>query len=311
MTIKSAVNSEILLETGTNEMELLTVFVGEQAFGMNVAKVQSIQQYDAQKITPLPESPAGVDGMYLYRNQTVPLLNLAQLLEIDARNTSDREIIVVTEFNNSVNSFKVQGVKRIYRMSWKEFVPMDAVLETNAFFTGSVHVEDTQILVMDLEHILASIFPDQIIEDVSEEVILQQEKIPRDQIEILFAEDSPLMRKSVVKSLKKAGFDHITDFINGELAFSHIRANYQSPTPEQLRRTVLITDIEMPKMDGLTLCRQIKQDAVLKDVYVVMFSSLINKQMIDKCKKVKADNYITKPETSELIKMLDKRCLPD
>ncbi|MCG8685152.1 MAG: chemotaxis protein [Desulfobacterales bacterium] len=313
MTIKSPTKPGILLETGTNEMELLTVFVGGQAFGMNVAKVQSIQQHDEQKVTPLPESPPGIAGMYLYRDQTVPLLDLAQILGIDPGPASDREreIVVVTEFNNSVNSFKVQGVKRIYRMSWKEFVPMDAMLETNAYFTGSVQVEDTQILVLDLEHILASIFPDLIIEEVSEDVISQQEEIPRDQIEILFAEDSPLMRKSVVASLKKAGFSHITDFINGELAFSHIRANYQNPTPEELRRTVLITDIEMPKMDGLSLCRQIKQNPVLKNLYVVMFSSLINKQMIAKCQKVHADNYVTKPETSELIKMLDKRCRPD
>jgi len=311
MTIQATANSGILLESGTNEMELLTVFVGDQAFGMNVAKVQSIQQYDSEKVTPLPESPPGISGMYLYRDQTIPLLDLAEILDIRPSREDDREIIVVTEFNNAINSFKVQGVKRIYRMSWQEFVPMDVMLESNAYFTGSVHVEETQILVLDLEHILASIFPNLIIEDVSEEIILQQENIPRDKIHILFAEDSPLMRKSVVASLKKAGFIHIDDFINGELAFSHIRTHFQNPTPEEVRRTVLITDIEMPKMDGLTLCRKVKKDPQLKDLYVVMFSSLINKQMMAKCTKVNADSYISKPETTELIKMLDKRCRPD
>ena len=307
----TAVNSGILLESGTNEMELLTVFVGEQAFGMNVAKVQSIQQYDSERVTPLPDSPPGVAGMYLYRDKTVPLMDLSRILDIDADQDGDREIIVVTEFNNTVNSFKVQGVKRIYRMSWQEFVPMDAMLEGNACFTGSVHVEDTQILVLDLEHILASIFPDMILEEVADDVILQKESIPRDQIEILFAEDSPLMRKSVVKSLKNAGFLHIDDFINGEDALAFLRMNYQNPTPEKLRKTVLITDIEMPKMDGLTLCRRVKQSNSLKNIYVIMFSSLINKQMKAKCHKVQADNYVTKPETTELIKILDKRCRPD
>ena len=309
--MRTATRSGILLESGTNEMELLTVYVGDQAFGMNVAKVQSIQQYDEKNVTPVPESPPGIAGMYLYRDQTVPLLDLAGILGIEAAERSEREIVVVTEFNNSVNSFRVQGVKRIYRTSWQEFVPMDAMLETNAYFTGSVHVDDTQILVLDLEHILASIFPDLILEEVSDQVILEQERIPRDQIQLLFAEDSPLMRKSVVKSLKRAGFVHILDFINGEQAFAHIRTNFQNPTPEQIRRTVLITDIEMPKMDGLTLCRKIKQDPKLNALYVVMFSSLINKQMKAKCHKVNADNYVTKPETTELIKMLDKRCAPD
>ncbi|MCG8618496.1 MAG: chemotaxis protein [Desulfobacterales bacterium] len=309
--MKTNMNSGILLESGTNEMELLTVFVGEQAFGMNVAKVQSIQQYDADRVTPLPDAPAGVAGMYLYRDKTIPLLDLSQILDIPPNFAEDREIIVVTEFNNSVNSFKVQGVKRIYRMSWKEFVPMDAMLETDSCFTGSVHVDDTQILVLDLEQILSSIFPDLILEEVAEEVILQKEEIPRDEIQLIFAEDSPLMRKSVVKSLKNAGFIHINDFINGELALSFLKTHYQNPSPEKLRKTVLITDIEMPKMDGLTLCRQVKQDAVLKDIFVIMFSSLINKQMKAKCHKVQADNYVTKPETTELIKMLDKRCRPD
>ncbi len=311
MAIDTVTNSGILLESGTNEMELLTIFVGEQAFGMNVAKVQSIQRYDSELITSLPDSPPGIAGMYLYRDRTIPLMDLAQILDIEANQEEDREIIVVTEFNNTLNSFKVQGVKRIYRMSWQEFVPMDAMLEGNACFTGSVHVEDTQILVLDLEHILASIFPDLILEEVSDDVILQKESIPRDQINIIFAEDSPLMRKSVVKSLKKAGFLHIDDFINGETALAFIRTNYQNPTPEKLRKTVLITDIEMPKMDGLTLCRRLKRDSVLKDMYVIMFSSLINKQMKAKCHKVQADNYVTKPETTELIKMLDKRCCPD
>ncbi|HCY86204.1 MAG TPA: hypothetical protein DHV36_13810, partial [Desulfobacteraceae bacterium] len=242
---------------------------------------------------------------------TIPLLDLSHILDIPPGNTADREIIVVTEFNNSVNSFKVQGVKRIYRMSWTAFVPMDAMLETDSCFTGSVHVDDTQILVLDLEQILSTIFPDLILEEVADEVILQKENIPRDEIEILFAEDSPLMRKAVVKSLKKAGFIHIHDFMNGELALSFLRTHYQNPSAQKLRKTVLITDIEMPKMDGLTLCRQVKQDAVLKDIFVIMFSSLINKQMTAKCHKVRADNYVTKPETTELIKMLDKRCRPD
>ena len=311
MTAQTAANSGILLESGTNEMELLTVFVGTQAFGMNVAKVQSIQQYDPEKVTPLPDSPPGITGMYLYRDRTIPLLDLSHILEIETGQANDREIIVVTEFNNSINSFRVQGVKRIYRLSWKDFVPMDAMLESNACFTGSVQVEDTQILVLDLEHILASIFPELIIEEVSDEVIHKKKAIPRDQVEILFAEDSPLMRKSVIKSLKNAGFIHINDFINGEHALSYLRANFQNPSPEKLRNTIMITDIEMPKLDGLTLCRHIKQHPVLKDMYVIIFSSLINKQMIAKCKKVLADNYVTKPETTELIKMLDKRCGQD
>ena len=308
--MKTVDNTGILLESGTNEMELLTVFVGDQAFGMNVAKVQSIQQYDPEKITLLPEAPPGVLGMYLYRGKTIPIMDLPQILDIPLTQTFDREIVVVTEFNNSVNSFKVQGVKRIYRLSWKDFVPLDALFENNACFTGSVHVEDSQVLVLDLEHILAAIFPDLILEEVADDLMDKKQTLAREQLQILFAEDSPTMRKKVVATLKGAGFENLIDFPNGEQALSHIRTYLKNKGEEAIRKTVLITDIEMPKMDGLSLCRTIKQDPSLKTLYVVMFSSLINDQMQAKCRKVKAENWVTKPETSELVKILDNRCTP-
>jgi two-component system chemotaxis response regulator CheV len=300
-------NHGILLESGTNEMELLTVFVGEQLFGMNVAKVKSIQQFQPDLVTELPEALPGVEGMFLYRNRTIPLMDLAAILGIELKSTGQREIVVVTEFNNAINSFRVQGVKRIYRLSWKDFVPMDTLFAGNAFFTGSVHVENTQILVLDLEHILSAIFPDLIIEDVSELTLKKKESISREDLEILFAEDSPTMRKGVVKALGKAGFSNIVEFVNGEQALSHITREYKDKASRGLDNVVLISDIEMPCMDGLTLCRKIKQDPDLRDIHVVMFSSLINPQMIAKCDKVQADGYVTKPETNQLIQILDKR----
>jgi two-component system chemotaxis response regulator CheV len=311
MTRKYDENKEDLLKSGITEMELLAVLVDTQPFGMNVTKVQSIQQYDPKLVTKLPQPHPGVAGMFLYRNQTIPLLDLSQILGIEPTQDFDQEIVVVTEFNNAVNSFKVQGVKRIYRLSWQELIPLDQIFDAGACFTGSVHVDDTQILVLDLEHILADIFPDLILEEVTKEVLAQKETVPRDQIEILFAEDSFTMRKRVTATLKNAGFSHITGFKNGHQALEAIQANYRDKSPEEIGRTVLITDIEMPKMDGLTLCRKIKQDPVLKDIHVVMFSSLINDQMIEKCKNVLAEEYVTKPETNQLIKILDKRCCPE
>ena len=297
----------ILLESGTNEMELLTVFIDDQLFGMNVAKVKSIQQYDPGLVTELPETEPGVIGMFLYRNKTIPLMDLAQILGIEPKITSEREIVVITEFNNAINSFKVQGVKRIFRLSWKDFVPMDSLFASNAFFTGSVHVENTQILVLDLEHILSRIFPELIIEDVNEETLKKSQSIPRSELEILFAEDSPTMRKGAIRALRKAGFETISEFVDGEQALAYINKRYKEGTGHSPEGVVLISDIEMPRMDGLTLCRLIKQDPVLKNIHVIMFSSLINTQMIAKCEKVKADGYVTKPETNQLIQILDGR----
>lgn len=301
-------NRGILLESGTNEMELLTVRVGGQPFGINVAKVLSIQQFNPALVTALPQTGSGMMGMFLYRDRTIPLMDLAEILGIDANREDVREIVVVTEFNHTVNAFRVQGVDRIFRLSWEEFVPLEQMFNTQACFTGTVHVEENQILVLDLEQILAGFFPELILETVRDEVIENRETLSRESLRILFAEDSPTMRNGIVKVLEKAGFTRITTFENGEKAFRYL-TNVIRPKGEN-SSTVLITDIEMPRMDGLTLCRKIKQDAVLKDVYVVMFSSLINDQMIAKCEKVLADNYVTKPETNDLVRMLDARCNP-
>ena len=309
----------ILLESGTNEMELLTVFVDGQAFGMNVAKIQSIQQYNPELVTAMPEAQPEILGMLLYRNKTIPLMDLAQILGLtdsdkhqldksSSENTNERNIIVVTEFNNSVNSFKVQDVNRIFRLSWKDFVPLDNMFKDNSFFTGSVNVEKSQILILDLEYILANIFPDLVLEDVAEEIFIKKEHVSREQLEIIFAEDSPIIRKGVIKALKKAGFKNISDFINGDIALKHIKKRLAEEKNWATQNVVLITDIEMPKMDGLTLCKQIKSNPSLEAIYVVMFSSLINSQMIAKCKKVNAQNYVTKPEINRLITVLDQRC---
>jgi two-component system chemotaxis response regulator CheV len=163
-------------------------------------------------------------------------------------------------------------------------------------------------LILDLEHILSEIFPELVIEDVNSETLKQKDSISREKLEILFAEDSPTMRRGVISALKKAGFENITDFVNGEQALSHIMEHYKNNAQHSLEKVVLISDIEMPRMDGLTLCRSIKQDPDLNAIHVIMFSSIINSQMVSKCEKVNADGYVTKPETNQLIQILDSRC---
>lgn len=295
----------ILLESGSNEMELLTVIVDDQPFGINVAKIQSIQQFYPDKVNKLPNAKKGIMGVLQYREKVVTLLDMAAILEIDVKNKYDKEIVVVTEFNNSVNAFRVQGVKRIYRLSWQDFVPLNQMMEQNAYVTGSVNIKGEEILVLDLEHILEEISPDYVLKDISEDVIEKQETISRDSVEIVFAEDSPSIRKGIVSRLKTAGFNNIRDFENGKLAHEYIFSTYRN-SGRNLNNVVLISDIEMPQMDGLTLCRQVKSDPELKEIHVIMFSSLINDQMIAKCQSVKADNYVTKPETIELVSLIDQ-----
>ncbi len=296
----------ILLESGTNEMELLAVIIEGQVFGINVAKIKSIHQYDHSLVTEMPDSPEGVVGIYQNRGDTIPFLDLAAILKKKPNGeTKEREIVIFTEFNNSVNCFKVDGVRRIYRLTWEQFIPINRMLAQQSSVVGSVRIENEDILVLDLEQILSELFPEQIIESVREEVVERGKMIRRDGVQILFAEDSMLVRKTMIKTLVAAGFIHIKDFENGQLCLDYIIAHRDELVGGD-KLVILVTDIEMPMMDGLTLCNNVKNSLNLKSLFVVMFSSLINDQMIIKCRSVGADQYVTKPESNKLISMLDE-----
>lgn len=304
----------ILLGAGTNEMELLTVWINYQLFGINVAKIQSVETFDEKLVTSMPEKPPEVLGMLLYRKRTIPLMDLQVLLNITPSTATseqiskNRNIVVVTEFNNKMNAFKVQGVNRIFRFSWSDFVPISSMIGSNSYVVGSVHADGHEIMVLDLEQVISSVFPNMVLEELSAHSINTKGLVRRERLRILFAEDSSTIRKGVIRVLKEAGFAQIKDFENGQSALDYA-VLHRDELSDSSSRTVLITDIEMPKMDGLTLCRMVKQDEKLRSVYVIVFSSLINTQMVEKCKKVQADSYVTKPETNSLIEILDGFCL--
>ncbi|MBF0469565.1 MAG: chemotaxis protein CheV [Desulfamplus sp.] len=304
----------ILLGAGTNEMELLTVWINGQLFGINVAKIQSVESFDSTLVTSMPEKPPEILGMLLYRKRTIPLMDLQVLLDVKPstanrdQGTHVRDIVVVTEFNNTMNAFKAQGVNRIFRFSWSEFVPISRMIGASSYVTGSVNADGHEIMVLDLEQVISSVFPDMVLEEVSQKSMSKKELVSRDKLNILFAEDSSTIRNGVIRVLKEAGFVRIKDFENGQSALDYCMSHIEDLSDPK-SPTVLVTDIEMPKMDGLTLSSTLKHHTQLNTIYIVIFSSLINNQMIEKCKRVMADNYVTKPETNSLIDILDGFCV--
>ena len=298
----------ILLESGTNEMELLVVAVEGQLFGINVAKVKSIQKFNPALVSPLPDYPECIMGVLQLREATIPLIDMAITLNIPKTEAKDNEIVIVTEFNNRVNSFRVDSVKRIFRISWTQFKPICSIIQTEGtFIIGSVTLAGEEVLVLDLEQILANLFPETTIEAVREDVIEKAKTVDRAGLHLLFAEDSGLIRSSMVKCLKQAGFNDLTVFEDGQYAYDHIYARREEYAKFD-RPIVLISDIEMPRMDGLALCNKIKKELNLQNITVVMFSSLITTQMIAKCQSVGATDWVTKPESNELISKLDVNC---
>jgi two-component system, chemotaxis family, chemotaxis protein CheV len=304
---------EILLESGTNEMEILTFLLGSQPFGINVSKVQAIIGYDPKDVTKIPNAHEAMLGMLLYRDRTIPLIDLPHAMDMESGVAGSRQIIIVTEFNNSVNGFRVDGVERIHRLSWSDFVPVGSFFSgPETSIVGSVHIEDTEILIADMELILSKIFPGLAFEEATDETIGHVEKTKREDVHICFAEDSAIIRKNVIRILSDAGYTNVEAFDNGQAAYEMLVKVSENNTMDQNDSrypNMILSDIEMPKMDGLTLCRKVKSELGMNHIPVIMFSSLINDQMITKCNSVGADGYVTKPEMNKLITMVDGICL--
>ncbi len=306
---------EILLETGTNEMEIIEFYLNSQSFGINVQKLKEIIPYDEDAVTVVPGSSAGMLGTLLLRGNTIPLIDLKTSLSQRsvAVDRDVRHVVLVCEFNNRINGFKVDGVNQIHRVSWKNVQPMATFIDQyRPRFTGSLNIEGREILIVDLEHIVSEYDPESALDyeaDLHGEEMAGAVPRTREKIKLMLAEDSSLIRAGIEKVLRSASFGGLKVFVDGQDCYDEIlKIRQKVANGEALsdHLHLLITDIEMPKLDGLTLCRMIKEDPLLKDLKVVLFSSLINEQMVVKCDSVHADGYATKPQIPYLVEMMDR-----
>lgn len=307
---------EILLESGTNEMEIIEFYVGTQPLGINVQKLKEIISYDESALTTIPESAPSMLGTLLLRGDSIPLIDLRKHLNQRIQVETDpetRSVVMVCEFNHRTNGFKVDGVNQIHRVSWSDVEPIAPFIsQYGPRFTGSIHIDDREILILDLEHIVGEFDPDSVIGDSDQVEQMEQQQVDfalRKQAKILMAEDSTIIRSGLAKVLRKAGFDGLEVFVDGHECYQRIlqlKAQAEAAKEDiRLHFNLLISDIEMPKMDGLTLCRKIKQDLGYKNLPVLLFSSLINPPMEVKCDSVGADGYAAKPEIAKLIELID------
>lgn len=307
---------EILLETGTNEMEIIEFYLGTQSFGINVHKLKEIIPYDEEAVTVIPGSDPGMLGTLLLRGSTIPLIDLKEHMgqKEKALDGEVRRVVLICEFNDRVNGFKVDGVNMIHRVSWVDVQPMASFIDRyHPRFTGSINIEGREILIVDLEHIVSEFDPESALDyEANIHRVEMEEKVPdtRQAMKLMMAEDSSLIRAGIERVLKGAGYTSLEVFVDGEDCYNRIlevkelAAKGGQEISDYLN--LLITDIEMPKMDGLTLCKRVKDDPVLKDVKVILFSSLINEAMKVKCDSVGADGYATKPQIPFLVQMMDR-----
>ncbi|MBF0499637.1 MAG: chemotaxis protein CheV [Candidatus Riflebacteria bacterium] len=303
--------TEILLESGTNELEVAEFYMGKQSYGINVAKIREIVLYMASNVTFLIGEPPGVLGTIIFRGHAVPLIDLHKILNLPPASEGTRQVILISEFNQSINAFLVDGVSRIHRISWADFTPMHPILtHHSSFITGSFHIEKREILILDFECIINDIFPGSAMSDAPSAISKGDGSDRRANANLLIVEDSKVIQTKIINKLTASGFKHVNVAANGEEALKIVHSFQQKGAAQNKKLIdvldVIVSDIEMPIMDGLTFCRNIKSNAETSGVPIIMFSSMINDEMARKCTQVGADHCLAKPELDDLIGLIDQ-----
>ncbi len=294
---------EILLESGTNEIELMEFKIGKNVFGINVAKVTEIMM--SAPVKAMPHSHPAIEGVYKPREVVLTVVNLPEYLNLSCSDSqSGRDLFIVTSFNKLNIAFRVHEVVGIDRVSWSAIQKPDKTIygSHDGVATGLVEFDGRLITILDFEKIVAEIAPVTSIQ-VSDIDALGERNLSN--IPLVVAEDSILLSKLISDSLEKAGFNNIKKFDNGKSCWDFLESLADS---EDINNQVscVITDIEMPAMDGHHLTKKIKDHQVLKSIPVIIFSSLITDEMYRKGVEIGADEQLSKPEIAGLVNAIDK-----
>ncbi|MBQ8518339.1 MAG: chemotaxis protein CheV [Agathobacter sp.] len=293
-------DTNILLESGTNELEILEFALGDNHYGINVAKIKEILQYS--QVTPVPNSHPSVEGIFMPRDVMITVINLRRCLgmpdpEVDG-------LFIITNFNKLNVAFHVDQVIGIHRVSWEEIIKPDSTIngENGSVSTGVIKMNDRLVVILDFESIVSSISPETGLRTADIDNLQARD---RSDSRILIAEDSPLLSKLITDCLKKAGYQDLIVTNNGQEAWDKICEMKKNGTLIGGVQCI-ITDIEMPQMDGHRLTKLCKSDDTIKQIPLVIFSSLVNEEMRRKGEQLGADAQLTKPEIGMLVDAIDR-----
>ena len=293
-------DTNILLENGTNELEVLEFTLAGNHYGINVAKIREILTY--QPVTPIPNAHPSVEGIFMPRDTMITVINLRNCLGIPKMEKDG--LFIITNFNKLNIAFHVDEVCGIHRLSWADIIKPDSTInvEESGVSTGVIKLEDRLIVILDFEKIVTDISP-----ETGLQVSDMAEIGERDRSEspIVIAEDSPLLSKLITDCLKKAGYTHLVVCSDGEEAWDKL-CEFRDGGNLDSKVHLIITDIEMPRMDGHRLTKLVKEDENLKHIPLVIFSSMVNDDLRRKGEALGADAQLTKPEIGKLVDAIDK-----
>lgn len=296
----------ILLESGTNELELLEFMVAGNFYGINVAKIREILPYT--KPTLIPNAHPAIEGIIMPRESVISVINLQKTLNVSSvPSEENREMLIVTEFNKLNTAFHVDAVVGIHRIHWSDIVVPDETISSSVKCgaTGIVRLMNKLIIILDFERIIEDIAPESGLKVSDMKKFSNRE---RKDAPILIAEDSHLLRDLLYRCLCDAGYTNLTIMNNGKEAWDKME-EYKASGDLSKKIKCLITDIEMPQMDGHHLIKLIREDSSFEGLPIIIFSSLVNEDMKRKGELLGATEQLSKPEIGELVTTLDKLIL--
>jgi len=297
-------DTKILLENGTNELEVLEFILDDHSYGINVAKIREIIPYAA--VTPVPNAHPSIEGIFMPRDTMITAIDLKNCLQ---RGKSEPGgLFIVTNFNKLDIAFHVDQVVGIHRVSWGDIIKPGSTISTTeeGISTGIIKIDEKLIIILDFEKIVSDINPETGLKVSDVEALGERQ---RNQVPIVLAEDSALLNKLICDSLKKSGYDNVVHFENGKDAYDYVTdCKAKGVLDEHVK--CIITDIEMPIMDGHRLTKLIRDDSDLDDIPIVIFSSLVNEEMRRKGEALGANAQLSKPEIGNLVKVVDGLVFP-
>lgn len=286
---------------GENLLELVKFEVGSNLFGINVMKVREV--IEPVPITNIPHSHPYVEGMVTVRGEVSPVISLFSVYGLEPANQLD-EKFMIAEMNQKKLVFRCDAVYQIHRVSWKQIDGPEAINHSfESYITGMFELDDKLVFLPDFEKIVCDIEADngynayQVHERGNRKIRVDKR--------LIVVEDSPFLRNMLETELTNAGYHTIQCFKDGEEAYRHMMSLISEGSMLHEYVDLVITDIEMPKLDGFHLTNQLKEDPRCANVPVVIFSSLITEEMKYRGQKVGADEQISKPEINLLIDKVD------
>ena len=283
---------------GQNRLELLLFRLrGRQMYGINVFKVKEVLQ--CPRLSSLPNSRPMVRGVAHIRGETIPIIDLGMSIRLPGipKEEMATSFVIITEYNRKTQGFLVAGVDRIVNMNWEDILPPPKGAGKDVYLTAVTHFEDKLIEIIDVEKILSEVSPFE--EDVTEDVRNRSSERVPGHLPVLVVDDSAVARRQIERCLTAIGMEVVTKN-DGKQALDYLKEVTADGSRAIDHLCLIISDVEMPEMDGYTLVTKCKNEPAIKDVFIMLHTSLsgvFNKAMVQ---KVGADDLMAKFSPDEL-----------